>query len=183
MAIPLRVRFITLATPEEAQHFSPALRELCGILTLTLPPLREHPADIPALFMRYLRQYTERAEQVPRLSSRMEQLLSFYHWPGNLEELSAVCQRYLYTLSMEPGSTVNTRCRLLTNAIGEQALFQSLLLQYPALSPGAAEDPGQFQAGVAAAKEILGYGNAALAEKLGLSRTTLWRKLSSGSSS
>ncbi|MCI7157849.1 MAG: PrpR N-terminal domain-containing protein [Flintibacter sp.] len=182
-AIPLHVRFVTLATPEEAQHFSPALRELCGILTLNLPPLREHPADIPALFMRYLRQYTERAEQVPRLSSRMEQLLSFYHWPGNLEELSAVCQRYLYALSMEPGSTVNTRCRLLTNAIGEQALFQSLLLQYPALSPGAAENPGQFQAGVAAAKEILGYGNAALAEKLGLSRTTLWRKLSSGSSS
>lgn len=182
-AIPLHVRFVTLATPEEAQHFSPALRELCGILTLNLPPLREHPADIPALFMRYLRQYTERAEQVPRLSSRMEQLLSFYHWPGNLEELPAVCQRYLYALSMEPGSTVNTRCRLLTNAIGEQALFQSLLLQYPALSPGAAENPGQFQAGVAAAKEILGYGNAALAEKLGLSRTTLWRKLSSGSSS
>ena len=75
----------------------------------------------------------------------MEQLLSFYHWPGNLEELSAVCQRYLYALSMEPSSTVNTRCRLLTNAIGEQALFQSLLLQYPALSPGAAENPGQFK--------------------------------------
>lgn len=177
--VPIRVRFITLATPEEAARFSPVLRDLCGVLTLRLPALREHRQDVPALFLRLLRQYAERAEQIPRPSGRMEQLLSFYHWPGNLSELSAVCQRYLYHLSMEAGSTANTRYRLLTNAIGEEALFQSLLLQYPALAPGAAEDPGQFQAGVAAAKEILGYGNAALAEKLGLSRTTLWRKISS----
>ena len=73
---------------------------------------------------------------------------------------------------------MNARYRLLTNAIGEEALFQSLLLQYPALAADQEGDPSQFQAGVAAAKEILGYGNAALAEKLGVSRTTLWRKMS-----
>lgn len=177
-SIPIRVRFITLATPEEADRFSPVLRDLCGVLNLHLPSLREHRQDIPTMFLRFLRQHTERAEQISRLSGRMEQLLSFYHWPGNLSELSAVCQRYLYYLSMEAGNTMNARYRLLTNAIGEDALFQSLLLQYPALAADQKGDPSQFQAGVAAAKEILGYGNAALAEKLGVSRTTLWRKMS-----
>lgn len=176
--IPIHIRFITLATPEEAARFSPVLRDLCGGLTLNLPPLRQHRQDVPALFLRFLRQYAERTEQVPRLSRRMEQLLSFYHWPGNLSELSVVSQRYLYSLSMEASSSMNTRYRLLTDSIGESALFQSLLLQYPVLSSEATVDADQFQAGVTTAKEILGYGNTILAEKLGISRTTLWRKLS-----
>ena len=155
--VPIQVRFITLATPEEAARFSPVLRDLCGCVD----PAFACPSGTPAgcshaVSPAFAAVRRAGGANPPALSGRMEQLLSFYHWPGNLSELSAVCQRYLYQLSMEAGSTANTRYRLLTNAIGEEALFQSLLLQYPALAPGAAEDPGQFQAGVAAAKEILG---------------------------
>lgn len=175
--LPINIRFVTIATPEERERMSPTVRSLTGVLSLELPPLREHRQDIPALFLRYLRQYQERPEKQEKLSSRMEALLMFYDWPGNLDELSTVCQRFLFSLNQETASTKATKYRFLLNAIGKDILFQALLRQYPALKQQES-NAEEFQAGVTIAKEILGYGNASLAEKLGMSRTTLWRRLS-----
>ena len=175
--LPINIRFVTIATPEEWDRMSPTVRSLTGVLSLELPPLREHRQDIPALFLRYLRQYQERPEKQEKMSCRMEALLMFYDWPGNLDELSAVCQRFLFFLNQETTSTKATKYRFLLNAIGEDVLLQALLRQYPALKQQES-DVEEFQAGVSIAKEILGYGTAILAEKLGISRTTLWRRLS-----
>lgn len=175
--LPINIRFITIATPEERDRMSPTVRSLTGVLSLELPPLREHRQDIPALFLRYLRQYQEQPEKQEKLSGRMEELLIFYDWPGNLDELSTVCQRFLFSLNQETASTKATKYRFLMNAIGEDVLLQALLRQYPALKQQESNTE-EFQAGVTIAKEILGYRNSILAEKLGISRTTLWRKLS-----
>ena len=178
VSVPINVRFITIATLSEIRQFSSTLRNLTGVLTLELPPLRDHRQDIPPLFLRYLRQYTEQGNKQEKLSPRMEQLLLFYDWPGNLDELSAVCQRYLFSISQETTCTQAAKYRFLMNAIGEDVLLQALLRQYPALKQQEASIE-ELQAGVCAAKEIFGYGNAVLAKKLGISRTTLWRKMSS----
>ncbi|MDO5142021.1 MAG: PrpR N-terminal domain-containing protein [Eubacteriales bacterium] len=175
---PVHIRFITLVTPEELERLPPVLRTLAGILVFALPPLRDQRQDVPALFLRFLRQHEEQGDKQEKLSQRMERLLLFYDWPGNLDELSAVCQRYLFAVGQETACTQATKYRLLVKAIGEESLLQALLRQYPALTDPTAEAEA-FQAGIAVAKDILGYRNTILAEKLGMSRTTLWRKLSS----
>ncbi|MBL8612715.1 MAG: sigma 54-interacting transcriptional regulator, partial [Myxococcales bacterium] len=54
-----------------------------GVLTITLPPLRERTEDIPLLLERFFEERGARVELSPRALSA----LSAYAWPGNVREL------------------------------------------------------------------------------------------------
>jgi DNA-binding NtrC family response regulator len=58
-------------------------------VTLTLPPLRERPADVPLLAAHFL----ARAAPRKRLSPPAIEALRLYQWPGNVRELQMVIQR------------------------------------------------------------------------------------------
>ncbi len=61
---------------------------------IVLPPLRERPADIPALAAHFARRAASRFGlrlQLPTAADLL--LLSSYHWPGNVRELAAVLDR------------------------------------------------------------------------------------------
>jgi transcriptional regulator with GAF, ATPase, and Fis domain len=65
-----------------------------AVFPIVLPPLREHPEDIPALAEQFARRAAIRfgfALQMP--SSDDIALLSAYTWPGNIRELTAVIDR------------------------------------------------------------------------------------------
>jgi hypothetical protein len=62
----------------------------CALSTLViaLPPLRERPADLPALVERFLERAGEACEhEVKGLTAEAWELVRGYHWPGNLSEL------------------------------------------------------------------------------------------------
>lgn len=65
-----------------------------NILPITIPPLREHPEDIPLLvnhFIGKLNRKTGKAiNSIPKKS--LVQLMD-YHWPGNIRELENVVER------------------------------------------------------------------------------------------
>lgn len=106
-------------------------------------------------------------------------MLRYYSWPGNLNELSAVSRRYT-ALSAETASiTPVMRHQLLIQAIGEENLFLEILSRHPALLNAAKSPTGELLAGLKDLKQVLRYNNNTIAEKLSLSRTTLWR-LTSG---
>ena len=59
-----------------------------------LPPLREHPEDIPILAEHFLSQASERSgKSITVISSEALQLLMNYNWPGNVRELENVIER------------------------------------------------------------------------------------------
>ncbi len=178
-AQPLNIRIILLATPEEFASLSYTMQNLFSSFQLHLPAIYQHPDDIITLFQHTLMRQTSGFDRPEKLSKQMQNLLLFYHWPGNLYEMTAVCQRYLHDQSHSNKCTPRMKYRMLFDAIGEEALFDSLLLRYPVLRDlehGSQED---LQAAIAAAKEIFLYNNTDLSNKLGLSRTTLWRRIHS----
>lgn len=64
-----------------------------NVLHITVPPLRDHPEDIPLLTEYFLKKY--RAERETMISKEAMNQLMDYHWPGNVRELENAVQRAL----------------------------------------------------------------------------------------
>jgi DNA-binding NtrC family response regulator len=65
-----------------------------SVVTLTLPPLRERPDDIPLLAEFFLRKYAKEAGKVvERIVPEAMALLSAHRWPGNVRELEHAIER------------------------------------------------------------------------------------------
>jgi PAS domain S-box-containing protein len=83
-----------LAVEVEEGRFREDLYYRLNVFPITIPPLREHPDDIPPLTWAFIKELGERMgkriESIPRPS--MEGLQS-YAWPGNIRELRNVVER------------------------------------------------------------------------------------------
>jgi DNA-binding NtrC family response regulator len=65
-----------------------------NVLPLRLPPLREHPEDVPALVHFFIDSFNrEFKKRIAGLSPAAEHLLQHYSWPGNVRELRNVVER------------------------------------------------------------------------------------------
>jgi DNA-binding NtrC family response regulator len=65
-----------------------------NVVTVVLPPLREHKADIPLLVQSFIREFNQKHNtQIEACRSETLQLLKAYSWPGNVRELRNVVQR------------------------------------------------------------------------------------------
>ncbi|MFO7898620.1 MAG: sigma-54 dependent transcriptional regulator [Planctomycetota bacterium] len=86
----------------EASEFRRDLFFRLGELAIRLPPLREHPQDIPALVQHFIGEINaELGKNVERVSdATMGQLLR-YRWPGNVRELQNVIKSGLATAEHE----------------------------------------------------------------------------------
>lgn len=64
------------------------------VMVVHVPPLREHPEDIPFLAETFLHRYTSNHELGERRFTREAlRLMEQYAWPGNVRELSHVIER------------------------------------------------------------------------------------------
>lgn len=78
-----------------------------NVITLTLPPLRERPDDIATLARFFLNRHAKEAKRYGMVFSQAAvDLLTRYHWPGNIRELDNVIARAVilsHTDTIEPG--------------------------------------------------------------------------------
>lgn len=65
---------------------------LCAGLLLSLPPLRQRMADLPALFEHFIAK-TSGGRVLPTLRPETRDKLCVHHWPGNIRELEATLAR------------------------------------------------------------------------------------------
>ncbi|MEE9217888.1 MAG: sigma-54 dependent transcriptional regulator [Acidobacteriota bacterium] len=95
--VDVRVVAATNANLERGMEEGSFRRDLyyrLSALTLTLPPLRERPEDVPLLAEHLLRDICHRLGKPPRkLSPRVLEVLSAYPWPGNVRELANVLEQ------------------------------------------------------------------------------------------
>lgn len=76
----------------KAGRFREDLYYRLNIIFIKVPPLREHPQDIPALVEHFLQKHRT-ADTVPVISEKAMETLMDESWPGNIRELENVIQR------------------------------------------------------------------------------------------
>lgn len=65
-----------------------------NVVQIVMPPLREHPEDIPVLVRHFVDKYVKQFNKRPmRISNDALRVLMDYHWPGNVRELENVIER------------------------------------------------------------------------------------------
>ena len=158
-------------------RFRADLRFRLACVTLRIPPLRERLGDLGLLADAFLeRCATRNGLPLPRLSEAARQALASHPWPGNVRELRNVCDA------------------LCAFGEGRTLTDQDVLPRLEESGPAAAEDPSAAggavparvgpdsleaaeRAIIARALEETGGNKKAAARKLGISHTTLYRKL------
>ncbi len=68
-----------------------------GVFPISIPPLRERKADIPALVRHFIIKKSREMKRVtvPSLAPDALDRLMVYHWPGNIRELENAVERSL----------------------------------------------------------------------------------------
>ncbi len=147
------------------------------VVSITLPPLRKRPEDIPLLIAHFLKEFSEKNNKpVEDITPETLAILTAYQWPGNVRELRNVIER-MVVLSRSPRLTVRDLPAALRGAAQTESPGTAVNLKgQSGTSPAAT---------MADAERIMIYatlkqhnGNRTLAaEQLGISRRTLQRKL------
>ncbi|EAT6598461.1 propionate catabolism operon regulatory protein PrpR [Salmonella enterica] len=175
--IPVEVRVISATHCDLDREimqgrFRPDLFYRLSILRLTLPPLRERQADILPLAESFLKQSLA-AMEIPFTESirhgltQCQPLLLAWRWPGNIRELRNMMERLALFLSVDPAPTLDRQFM--------RQLLPELMVNTAELTPSTV-DAHTLQDVLARFKG----GKTAAARYLGISRTTLWRRLKAG---
>lgn len=175
--IPVDVRVISatnrsLKTLISQGSFRQDLFYRLDVLGLTIPPLRKRHEDILLLFSRLLALNNNKFnKQVLHLTPQAKQLLLEYRWPGNVREMSNVCERVVVLSS---GRTIDAQDIRRVLQIETEASECEEKLSIPIRDSDLSEaERRSIQSALAAA----GGNKSQAAALLGVSRTTLWRKI------
>ncbi|MGE4354307.1 MAG: sigma-54 interaction domain-containing protein, partial [Oscillospiraceae bacterium] len=126
------------------------------VLRLNLPSLSERREDIPILCRHYINLYAEHNKKTaPEFSREAIALLSSLPWEGNIRELCNVCQRLIVLCD--------------TGEIGAK-LVEEAINRSP---QSVRSDNRQLVVSLLAQ----GISKSDIAARLGIERTTLWRKM------
>ncbi|MDF7811743.1 sigma-54 dependent transcriptional regulator [Hymenobacter sp. YC55] len=75
-------------------RFRPDLYYRLSVFTINVPPLKDRPADVPALADYFLQYFAAKlCKRLPGLDTECLRLLQQYPWPGNVRELKNVLER------------------------------------------------------------------------------------------
>jgi len=170
----LRIVSFTAEDPRrlaDERGFDPTLLAQLSQLVLMLPALRQHSEDIPELAAMLLAQYVEARFCPPReFSTAALNLLRNFTWPRNLEELQQVVRSAaLAALHDEIGVEDVERVLLAPQA---EPVAAGLPLDLPLREAREAFERAYFEHHLARDGSI-----SRLAERAGLERTHLYRKL------
>ena len=177
--IPINVRIIaaTHRNLEESVNkgtFRQDLYYRLNVLRVSLPPLRERKDDIPLLIDRLLEKICRRTNKArPIISDKVLKIFSSYHWPGNVRELENILERLVV---LKAGSSVYPE------DIGEIKEKSIEKLHNEDIYKGnVIELKGNLEEMekeiISTTLKLTGNDKEKTCEKLGISQTTLWRRL------
>jgi transcriptional activator for dhaKLM operon len=140
-----------------------------SIFAIKIPPLRERPQDIPEIIHRILNRLSYQIGNNVSLGPGVMEILSHYDWPDNIREIEAIIGKATMQVGQDgviqikdlPTSVVTANSRMYE----EDKDFQISTL-----------DEMEKQIILKTLKQCKG-NITRVAEVLGISRTTLWRKL------
>jgi DNA-binding NtrC family response regulator len=148
---------------------------LC-VVPIEVPPLRQRREDIPPLTAHLLNRVTSQHGLIRRMSPQAMRLLLEYSWPGNVRELANVLE---YAVAVAKIETI------LPEDLPEEIRSLTPAPRSLASESAAPSVPESLQADVRpaeterviAALDAHHWSRSQAAKALGLSRSTLWRKM------
>ncbi|MDR2578257.1 MAG: sigma 54-interacting transcriptional regulator [Chitinispirillales bacterium] len=162
-----------------------------NVFYLHLPPLRERKETIPGLISLFVHRFNRiLGKNVSRFSNAAESLLGAYDYPGNIRELENIIE---HAVVMAEGDEITER------DLPESMFCNRLLLPGPPSGFGIGKNgiatlaeverehikyesriatlPEVERKHIKYVLELTNHNQSDAAEKLGLSRSTLWRKI------
>ncbi|MFH1152423.1 MAG: sigma 54-interacting transcriptional regulator [Pseudomonadota bacterium] len=132
-------------------------------IPIRIPPLRERVEDIPLLVNHFIKQFNLKYNKSVRLvDPKVIDFFTTYHWPGNIRELER-CMEHAFVFAKGPV--------IFSRHLPEIGEFQKA--GFMKKSEGRHSDTGKM---IRALNETGGKRNEA-AQILGISRTSMWRKM------
>ena len=168
--VPIRARIIAtssrdLAKDVSAGKFRQDLYYRLSVLTMRLPPLRQRKEDIPLIIEHILKKLHDEYGIRKNISGEALRALLALDWPGNVRELETVLER---AFAMTVGSSIGVSALL-----SESKVKPSV----PATEECKLSLAQLERISVIRAIEDAGGDKRKAARNLGISRTTLYRKL------
>ena len=134
-----------------------------NIFQIELPPLRERTGDIPLLINHFIQLLTaEQDKRIVGLSTRALSIFMHYEWPGNVRELQNAIE---HAFILSPGPMIEAGHL-------PKALIQARI---PENTPGTLDD--LERSFILSTLEQNNYNREATARKLGIHKTTFFRKV------
>jgi transcriptional regulator with PAS, ATPase and Fis domain len=162
--IPINIRVIAATNKNleelvQKKNFRDDLYYRLNVLRLAIPSLHERKRDISIYFKHFLSQYGGKKHY--RISSPALKLLENYTWPGNVRELTNMVERIIATNDKGTISASD-----IIQIIGRTRIPKSSLVS-----------KNDEVDAITQALQKARCNQADAASMLGISRTTLWRKM------
>ncbi len=182
--IPVDVRVIATANKHleeevQSEKFREDLFFRLNVLQIYIPPLRERKEDIPGLTRAFIQRYSTRYNLEPlTIPADYLKRMVAYSWPGNVRQLKNFIERLVLLCEshVDPGAFEELYEELIRYSPGpkgtqETPLPSTLKEQFAKFKK---ENEAEI---VRKALEQACYSRSEAAKILGISRTTLWKKL------
>jgi len=157
---------VNLAVRVEQGEFRRDLYYALSVLNLELPPLRRRREDIVDWFDQHMNKWQEKYKRYFHFAPGTYKFIREYDWPGNLDQIDNLCER-IVLLSEKRN-------------IDEGFLSKQLEQVSPKLIPGTETVILYKDRKAEELAELLRKNNgnrAKVALELGISKTTLWRRM------
>ena len=122
----------------------------------------------------YIRGSIKETVFIERVGAADEEALKQYDWPGNIRELKNICERYAaYRISF-PESSVHPLSSFIDGTKGGWEVPRETSPNQQGIKERMRESESSL---ITAYLREYGYNRGKVAEKLGISRQTLWRRM------
>jgi DNA-binding NtrC family response regulator len=151
---------------------------LC-VVPIEVPPLRERREDIPQLTLTLLKRISGQLRRVHRMSPQAMRALLDYSWPGNVRELANAIEYAIAVARMETILPEDLPDEISQNSAKGEPLRAMTALSTPVRDSETellAETEAELDS-LKAALEKHHWRRDDTARALGLSRSTLWRRM------
>jgi two-component system nitrogen regulation response regulator GlnG/two-component system response regulator HydG len=154
-----------------------------SIFHMTLPPLRDRRSSIPGLIRTFVKKYaTENKKEIHGMAKTAEAVLMNYDYPGNIRQLENIIE-HAVALCEGENIVLDDLPEYLVKAQGGPVLFalpkgregEEIVVDHnPSSLLTLAELEKNY---IRKALEVCHKNHTEAARRLGISRSTLWRKL------
>jgi propionate catabolism operon transcriptional regulator len=174
MVVPVDVRIISATNINifdrvQKGLFRQDLYYRINLLNIKIPPLRQRPEDIDLIFRHFVTRYAkELGKKVPAIDPDVAPIMQGFHWQGNIRELRNFSERM--AILNESGTITRSDVESYY-LFDDRGHLQQNLFEHPRIEKGEARLP------LSRLLAESGMDKDAFARSLGISRTTLWRRL------
>lgn len=183
--IPVNVRVLAAAGKNlwsvvQNGQFRKDLFFRLNVLCVTIPPLRERSEDVTILLKHFVNYHAKKHGIQPvELPESYLRILTSYSWPGNVRQLKHFAEQLVLTSNFQRGTDTLDSLLIDLNNIVDSGEKTMGALPGKAIESLKLADPDFEAENIRKALIEARYSKTKAAKILGISRTTLWRKLKS----